>query len=53
MNLYWVLSGHTFGRLLLRKNQQNHETHTYQRVLVHIWQNGFTESTYVRDGYFG
>lgn len=27
--------------------------HTYQRVLVHIWQNGFTECTYVRDGYFG
>ncbi len=27
MNLYWVLSGHTFGCLLLRKNQQNHEIH--------------------------
>jgi hypothetical protein len=27
--------------------------HTYQRVLVHIWENGFTECTYVRDGYFG
>ncbi len=27
MNLYWVLSGHTFACLLLRKNQQNHETH--------------------------
>jgi hypothetical protein len=53
MNLYWVLSGHTFGCLLLTKNQQNHETHISMCVLVHIWQNGFTECTYVRDGYFG